>query len=141
MVVSFCIRFGVLVTSAKDVGVNQTVLPVLVVVVVVFDSLIIVTYPYVFVVMFEKWYCGCCCYCGKVFKKQFCNKSVALLQVSDTIVGRTMGEVEGPGDKFWVHNDYVGRMDRTDCSLCVLCHEIGKESMRVRGVDICCICW
>ena len=48
MVVSFCIRFGVLVTSAKDVGVNQTVLPVLVVVVVVFDSLIIVMYPYVF---------------------------------------------------------------------------------------------
>ena len=39
-----------------------------------------------------------------------------------------MEEVEGPGDIFFfrVDNDYVDRMDRIDCSSCVICHGIGK---------------
>ena len=82
-------------------------------------------------------YCECCCYCGKPYKKH---------SVTDGLYPANSWHhwsMYGSERKRWwfaniswrVLNDYVGRMDRTYCSLCFICYAFSKVSMWAMNLD------
>ena len=82
-------------------------------------------------------HCECCCYCGKLYKKHSVTNG---LYPANSWHHWSM---YGSERKRWwfaniswrVLNDYVGRMDRTYCSLCFICYAFSKVSMWAMNLD------